>query len=157
MLIREGAIVSRKVVSVGPGRTVMAVAATDPAQVERLLRPSYGRHVRVWQSRWSQQTFWQATDELNSNFERWDLMTVGDQLGPEGQSVVVASTVRLLPEMITWLAAYQPGMVELRPGTNPRWHECCGAAAPQVAGTSSTASTGRWSVARSTPDRSTTE
>ena len=118
-LIHDGVIVSRKVLRVGPGCKVMAIAAMDPERVERLLRPSYGPYLRVWQSPWTSQAFWQATDELNENFERWELITVGDQIGDLGQSVVVASTIRLLPQTVSWLDEKPQGMVDLRPWIRP--------------------------------------
>jgi hypothetical protein len=118
-LIQRGVIVSRKVVSVGGGRSVVAIAATSPEEVESAIGDRHAGRLKVWRSPWTSEEFWRANDALVERFDMWGLHVVGDHVGPSGQSIVVASLRHLTAEIAAWHAAQPAGLVDLRPWIRP--------------------------------------
>ena len=119
-LIADGVILSRKALRTRHGGRVLVVATTAPGDVERHLRPIYGRRLHIRASPWTVEQYRAALDTLNDHHDRWHLLLVGDHTDAHGQVVIVVSSVDEDPGLIAWLAGQPPGLVDHRPWVHRR-------------------------------------
>jgi len=118
-LQETGAAVSVTIFRPGAGQTVLVVAATDEAAVERRLRPQLGARLCVIRSRWTKSEVEQVTSVLLRQMDEWTLMTFGEGADDDGQLVVRAQLFRVRPDMARWAAGVPDGLLEVSPALAP--------------------------------------
>jgi hypothetical protein len=118
-LLDTGAAVSVAVFHPGPDRTVLVVAATDRAAVEARLRPRLGARLCVVPSRWATRQLDEVFAVLSAHQRDWDLGMVARSVEEDGQPVVMATLLRVGPEVAAWAAGLPEGILRLRPSLSP--------------------------------------
>jgi hypothetical protein len=121
-LAETGATVALTWFRPGEDQTVLVVAAADPAAVEARLRPRLGGSLCVVPSRWTKAQLDDVTSQLHARAGQWNLSTIGRTRAGDGQALVSADLIRVLPEIAAWarsLPPGSPGIVAFRPWLLP--------------------------------------
>lgn len=98
-----------------PSRTqaVLVVAATEPERVEAALRPHYGRALCVVRSRWTPEQVTAVRESLRAGMRTWNVYTFGDTATGDGQLLVTAKAVRVVPALASWAAGVPAGLLHV--------------------------------------------
>ena len=118
-LAGSGAAVAVTLFHPGQNQPVLVVAAADPAAVEARLRPQLGRSLCIVPSRWTKRQLDDVHGHLQQHFGPWHLYQLGPQHTGDGQALIAARLIRVLPQIAAWAASLPPGILALEPWLAP--------------------------------------
>ena len=102
-----------------PTQVVLVVASTEPSRVRAQLQSRFGPRLCVIESRWTKAQVRDAATHLCTNMDRWQIYQTGETVTEDGQTLVQAHTVRVIPEMIDWARLLPDGLVNIIPWLAP--------------------------------------
>lgn len=117
-LLASGAVSSLAVFRPAGTQPVVVVAAMDPAAVVAALTARYGDRLCLVRSHYSAEQIRATRRVLDDAAAVWGVYEAATSVGADGQPVVRAAVVRVLPELAAWVAAQPNGLVDVTPWLN---------------------------------------
>lgn len=102
-----------------PTQVVLVVATSEPVEAEELLRPLYGDALCVVPSRWAPEQVEEVRSTLHRHWSAWGVYEFGNRTTEDGQVLVVATVVCVLPAMAEWSRTLPDGILEVTPWLGP--------------------------------------
>jgi hypothetical protein len=102
-------------------QVVLVIASTEPSRVQAKLQEPFGQRLCVIPSRWTKDQVRDAAEQLRINMDRWQIYISGETVTEDGQTLVEAATVRVLPAMVDWARPLPDGLVKITPWLAPTY------------------------------------
>jgi hypothetical protein len=100
-------------------QVVLVIASTEPSRLRSQLRSRFGPRLCVIASRWTKAQVHDTAAHLRTNMDRWQIYVTGESVTEDGQTLVQADSVRVVPEMIDWARPLPDGLVRIAPWLAP--------------------------------------
>jgi hypothetical protein len=107
----DGLIVALAQFRPSPTQVVLVIAASDPAQAERELRPRFGSRLCVVASRWTRRQVDAVRVAAAAHMSDWQLYYCGETVTEDGQAIVTIGATRVGAELLEWAAAIPGGLL----------------------------------------------
>jgi len=101
-------------------QAVLVIAVADVGRAERLLRQRYGDSLCLIASRWTHAVINTVRAQLQQRQQAWGVWAFGNSSTQEGQLVIDAEAVHVVPDFAAWAATVPDGLLRVHPWLAPQ-------------------------------------